>query len=552
MIAIQLSNAFYRKLKGAVALTLSCIILSPPCFGSQYKSFSGKPDPWQAADILEVREQVDRLQRLRQNPNASREELLLLRACLLRKILRGVLEVRQYCNKLDLERAYTYDIMQKETRRQALVSQMFTLANFAQLSTFYTLEPFMRLQEQFVTSAVFTTVSGSLNTTISTLSRVHGALAKASHVAPPPVLGNLVEGGPIDTSGMPPLLDRYFDARSPGSDKSRRQELFAFWLSQYRIDASRREHLCSLADRKRASLKLLRSRILLLWSLHTAVQQFDWDLLALLKLVSTPADQLAAGGSGRTAADSNEVARFLGLGSYVDELKSLKSSGQEVDRENELELLVLEKTLEGALDIQAATDRVDEDLYYNYHIVLSDLLGSRAKWLQLNYDANFLQSGILGINAGRLYLLKESFQGDRLFVISGGMGTALTTLAALQMHGFWRKSDTGPNSLAEIFNLHPQTDYRFSPFVSQLLNSPPPGSIDGKSRRERLNEAWRRNHVTTMNLDSAKTLQAVSAMPSHKNDTINVVKNRITLLHSLKKELESFQVEALDVLRMTE
>ncbi len=536
------------------ALLMCCIIFANQCHARTENILSSRPDPFQAAEILGVRSQVERLELLRKDPGADREEILLLRALILRKILRGSLEVRQYCNRLDLERAYTYDIMQKEARRQTFVGQIFTAANFAQLSTFYTLEPFMRMQDQFKTSAIFTTVSGSLNTSISTLSRVHSALAKANNVAPPAVLGNLVEGGPVDGSRMPPLLDSFFDAPLPNSGKTRRQEIYSFWLRQYGIDASDKENLCSLADKKKASLNLLRSRILLLWSLRTAVLQFDCDLLALLKKIGVSQEQISGSSSSSSAssATESELARSLRILPQMEEVRRLKQSGADFDRIIELEVLILERTLEGALEIQVATDKVDEELYYNYHIVLSDLASSRAKWLQLNYDANFLQSGILGIVAGKLYLSKHTFAGDQMFVISGSNGTALTLLAAMQMHGFWRKVDTGPNSLADILGLKAREDYRFSTFVSKLLNSPPPGSVDGKSRRELLNEEWRRSNLTTMDLDSPKTLQAVSAMPSHRYDTIKVVKNRIALLQSLKKELESFQAEALNVLVSTE
>ncbi|MBK9203696.1 MAG: hypothetical protein IPL73_14940 [Candidatus Obscuribacter sp.] len=124
----------------------------------------------------------------------------------------------------------------------------------------------------------------------------------------------------------------------------------------------------------------------------------------------------------------------------------MKQAGVDNQRVQELELHLLERTLTGALELQVATDKVDEDLYYNYHIALSELLQNRAKWLQYNYNANFLQSGILGIVAGRLYLSRHSYAGDRMFVISGSNGTALTLLAMLQMRGGKRKVDTSPKS----------------------------------------------------------------------------------------------------------
>lgn len=250
------------------------------------------------------------------------------------------------------------------------------------------------------------------------------------------------------------------------------------------------------------------------------------------------------------------MARSLKLSGCLNRIQLLKQAGNETaaesDQWSQLQLELLEKSLEGALELQVASDRVDEDLYYNYHIALSDLLQRRAKWLQYTYDANFIQNGILGIVAGRLYLARRSFDGDRMFVIGGSNGTALTTLAMLQMRGGKRKADSSANSLAEILSLSPDKDDRFSEFVSNLLNAPPPGSSDGKSRRELLNEAWKKANVTTMNLDSQKNRIAISSMPTHKFDTIKIIRNRIVLLHSLKKELEALQAEVLDLLQSTE
>ena len=85
----------------------------------------------QGADILGIRAPVDRLLAIQeQNGNSKNqsEDTLLLKSLILRKILRGVLEIRLACNKIDLELAYTYDVMQKEQRREAFIFELFNLA----------------------------------------------------------------------------------------------------------------------------------------------------------------------------------------------------------------------------------------------------------------------------------------------------------------------------------------------------------------------------------------------------------------------------------------
>lgn len=551
--------------KRIISVVLGLVLLAPPAVAVTKTPFGAyqQPSSEDTAQILGIKAQVERYKTLCRTPGASPEERLFLKTLILRKILRGVLEVRQACNKLDFERAYTYDILQKEERRQHFIYQLYNTANFAQLSTFYTLEPFMRIHDQFVTSAIFTTTSGSLNTAISSLSRLHNAVAKASNVAPPAVLANVIDGGPVDSTGLPPLVTKYLDAKAPNADKTRRELLFSNWMKYYKIDASKKGDLCAINDKKRVGVKLLRSRVLLLWSLHTFIQDFDRQLLVLLNTVQSAsgtsatgriADQSLAAGAEPVMLSSGaqEMAKSLNLLASLAELQQMKQSGVDSQRMQELEVHLLEKTLTGALELQVATDKVDEDLYYNYHIALSELLQNRAKWLQYNYNANFLQSGILGIVAGRLYLSRHSYAGDRMFVISGSNGTALTLLAMLQMRGGKRKVDTSPNSLAEVFKLQTDPDDRFSAFVSRLLNAPPPGSTDGKTRAELLNEAWRKAQITTMKLDSEQAQSAISAMPSHKYDTIKIVENRIVLLQSLKKELESFQGDVLAMLRSTD
>lgn len=223
--------------KRIISVVLGLVLLAPPAVAVTKTPFGAyqQPSSEDTAQILGIKAQVERYKTLCRTPGASPEERLFLKTLILRKILRGVLEVRQACNKLDFERAYTYDILQKEERRQHFIYQLYNTANFAQLSTFYTLEPFMRIHDQFVTSAIFTTTSGSLNTAISSLSRLHNAVAKASNVAPPAVLANVIDGGPVDSTGLPPLVTKYLDAKAPNADKTRRELLFSNWMKYYKL-----------------------------------------------------------------------------------------------------------------------------------------------------------------------------------------------------------------------------------------------------------------------------------------------------------------------------
>jgi hypothetical protein len=390
-----------------LSVFLCWLIVSPPVFAyTNTNTVSvgySKSDAMEAAEILGARSQVNRLLLLQKEAGSTdnhREEITLLKGTVVRKIYRGVLEVRQACNKTDLELAYTYDVMKKEARRQQLIDSLFNLAIFANLSTFYTMEPFARIHKKFAKSAIFTTTGSSVGALLTTTSKVHGRFAAASHVAPPRILEDLIDGAPVDTRSMPPLVSKFLDGTAIGSAKCRREEMFAVWKKSYGIDASKPENLFGIAGKNRASINYLNSRILLLWSLHTYVQDFDRELLSLLKLIRGSAggqkiDAQSCATEYTTGAC--EVVKLLKINSQVDELIALRKSHTENDRRDELETYILERTLEGALEVQVAADKVDEELNYNYHIILAQLLQRRAKWLQYNYNLNFLQSSILGI-----------------------------------------------------------------------------------------------------------------------------------------------------------
>jgi len=517
-------------------------------------------DAYQAAEILQIRPAVDRLLALEQEGNqpiSTIDERLSLRALILRKIFVGTLDVRSASNKVKLERSYTYGIMQREQAKQASVNQFLNQLNFAQFATLYTIEPYSRIHLQFKQSAILGCIGAGIGTTLPIIGILYNKHSKAHDTSPPPFLSSILNGGPVDASQMPPVIERFLNTPKPGDQISRKETMFALWKKQYGVDAANKSSLCSLQDNSGKSMGVLGKRISLLSSLNTFIEDFDPQLLALLQMVQSPSrSPSSVEGNGLGAlglkVEAIEAAHLLKIEPTVQELLRLNKEGGNTSRRAELEINLLETVLAGMLDMRAATGKIDQEVNYAYDVVLSHLLRQRGQRLQRNYDANFIQTGIFGAIAGLLFLKGQSKAGNEMFVIQGSIGTGLSALGLWLMRGGSRKVDTPPNSLAQFFHPNTQNEYRFSPLISDYLDSPEPGSKDGKSRRDFLLARWKERHVATMNLDDKTNQLKLAAMSPTERDTIKVVRNRIDLMQSLKARLEEIDSDFLALIEATE
>lgn len=470
----------------------------------------------------------------------------------------GALEVRESCQKLDIELAYTYGVQYRAQSHVDMVNNIFNLANFCQFGVLYSIEGYSRMKKQFVQSGILTCTGAGVGTALPTANILYNKMFKARHVSPSKQFPFL-SGGPVDAKGLPEHVTRFLDTPAPGSTQTRREEMYALWKRRYGVDASNPLNLAAINDEKSKSMGELNKRILLLWSLHTYVQDFDVLLVALLRRIKR--DDLLIGTcsvpSGMTLSNSvspsaADAIRLMQIEPLALELIHLNKTDPNNPRRRRLELCFLESVMLGGLDVRVACNKIDEELNYAHDVALSEMLGRRGKGLQLNFEANFIHNGIFGGIAGLLYLKKYTKAGNEMFVISSGIGTVLSALALLQMHGGWRKRDTPPNSLAALYNLETQSEYQFSPLVSAYLNTPDPLSKKVQSRRDELYELWKKHKAATMNMKVKKNQEKVAAMPSIPRDTIRILRNRIALLTGLKAMFGRFDPEILAALKSTD
>lgn len=542
-----------------------CLLVQPwfffaPAFISPATALGLLPvDAAQAADILGIRQEVEQLVALRGSKASSAHEQYqhnAQRALVLRKIFEAVLQVQAAENRLEFELEYTYNVLNREQRKVNTVNQIFNVVNFAQLSTLYGLfEPYSRMNKQFKQSAIGTSVGSGLAITLPVLNILYNRFAKASHLTPPTFMSSVLDGKPVDGSNLPPLVVRYLDSPIPGTDskKSRREILNGLWKERYHADMSKPETLCGLDDGKSKKSFVLNSRIVLLWSLRTTIEGFNSDLLALLNQVRgsqfSEIEQGRIGSSTAYGGAADEAARLLHLEPVLAELRSLEGSGESSERKFELQVTLLETLLSGFLDLRTASDRCQQELNYQYDVVLAHLMARRGRFLQKTYQANFIQTGTHGACAGWSYLNGYPKAGNQLFIISNSIGLALTTVSLLGTHGGWTKNKSEPNSLADFFDLRANGKHGFSPLVWNYLNSSSTKRADGKSRRQCLQELWSKQNVSTISLKKSSNIDKLANMPSCKWDSIKLVNNRIALLTSLQEQFWQFDAELLELLR---
>lgn len=550
-IAILLAHAF--MLTSCLQFTLPPALLASPAGVNKQQN----AEAMHAAEVLGVKSQVERyLTLLRGSAQESyQNEQLALKTLILRRTLTGFVQVRQASNKTDIELTYAYDVLRRQQEKQKSFFEALNLFNFTQLGILYTIAPYSRINKQFIQSSVLGLIQAGVGMGVPVLSILYGRYYSFKKEAPPELLKNSLGGAPVDGSKLPPLINKFMDSPAPGKTQARRQEMFDFWKINFGVNPADPSTLTSLNDNKRGTIGMLNKRIVLLWALRTQVQAFDQELMALSNLVKTPPGQSAQSRTGnlsdaRLNRQAEEAARLLKIASEAAELIELNKNFSSGKRKQELDALVLERALNGTIEVRIATDKVDQELHYCYDIALADLTARRAAGLQKNFEANFIQNGVLISIAKYLFLKNYGKAANELIVISGGLSVGLSALALIQGRGGRRLMPSEPNSLAEFLGLD-LSRFSFSPLMTDFLNQPNMEANDGKSRKDFLLDLWKREHISQLNLNSEKNQSKLAGMPPAKYDSIKILLSRIALLSSLKANLEFFDEDLHELVKAT-
>jgi hypothetical protein len=556
-----------------VSLLVCCLVLFNAvrayAIPSEISHTAIPPMAAEAADILGVSSHVQRVIVLQGEINrgakgAPQNELLWRKSVILRKILLGYLEVRRTTDCIDVALDDTYDSLDKVTRSRDRKVQLANIANFTQFGCLFNTAAYCRLKAKSLESSILGIAAATLTITFSTLALGLSYTGTSKDFSPPNALADFFALGSAAECRLPDHIDKFLNAIPVGAKRSRREESLERWKTRYRVDTSNQAALTELSglrQRKHGEpIGLLNQRLVLLYGLNALVEEFDGELLELLTLIETPASSIENSTQISTTAEAAalkpeaiEVARLLKIQPQVARLMALRAGSMIPVSDTEqldLEVLLLEKILGGALEVRNVVDRIDHEKHYELDIVLSDLIRKRHAAIQLNNTANFTQTGVQKSIANALYIKGKATYATEILMVMSGVNIGLSTLALYQARGGKRKLDSETNVLAHLFELDPPDRYRLSPFMAEFLNSVPPGAKTATTRKQQLVEHWKKHQILNEGADQKrlKRLSAMQEMHGKRSESIELVTTRIRMLFDVRALVETLDGGLLDLL----
>lgn len=506
----------------------------------------------EASDILGVRSNVDRIIELQAAGGAPSEELLWNKAIVLKQILLGYLEVRQTSDLLDEAVDETYDSIDKQVRSVNRRVELVNTINFTTFGILFNTAAADRLKKNFAQSNILTWVSASLTAGL-------GAVA----------VGLAYTGSPIDrcrpnplaaifgldkaSVPLPELVSKYIDGSTPGKTQSRRSELLDLWKTKFGVHkSSASEQVLSAESPKRhhASLHLLNQRLALLFSLNALVEQFDSELLSLLRAIestsvpTTDGSTLAA--NDQLGAPGLEAAKLLGVercaATIINVNRTSARNGADLQT-LALDLFVLEKILGAALEVRQVVDRVDREKHYQFDILLPQLVRVRDRVNLLTNTATFTEIGVLKNIAAEEFHTHRNNAGNTTLMAMDAIAVLLSTANLAYLKLYHHKQESPVNILANIFKIDPNEN-QFSSLIFSYLESVPPGSVNGHTRKQQLIDHWKLT-------DKHRTAEALSSSPSmhgKRVETIDLVNRRVQMLFDVRGIVETLDTGLLQLL----
>lgn len=545
-----------------IALSLTCLLIGQSVLPFAVFAASEARDPSgmnEAADILGVRNHVERILALQAAGGAPSEELLWNKAIVLRQLLLGYLEVRQTSDLLDEAIDDTYDAIDKQVRTVNRRVELANVANFTTFGVLFNIGAAERLSKRFNNSNYLTFVSASLTAGIGAAAVALSYSGASKDRTRPNPLSNIFG---LDTVSvpLPELVNKYINATPKGKTQSRKQAMLELWKSEFALSekANSREALAAEStQRHRVSVGFLNKRLALLFSLNALAEEFDSELLALLrKIESTSVPAQATNDSIQAVANhigapGLEAAKLLQVEQCAADLIHMKMAGAGYGTDLQalsIDLYMLEKILGASFEVRQLVDRIDREKHYQFDVLLPQLIRVRDRVNLLSNTANFTEIGVLKNIAGRDFVLSKTAAGAQKILIMDALSVAIANANFAFLKLYRRKQDSEVNSLANIFNFDVPSECRFSPLISSYLESVPPGSTNGMTRKQQLLDRWKRVGRLSNKKGSAEALASLPSMHNKRAETIDLVNKRVEMLFDVSGAVETLDAELLQLL----
>jgi hypothetical protein len=261
------------------------------------------PRAAEAADLLKVRPYVEYLFKLRRDgstrPGLADKRVTAIKLNIYRKMAIGALEVRKCTARIDRELAYAYDTEATvSARRNKLVARTNTI-NFLQFGVLGAIRTGMLMNGHnshaiLDSSNYLRSTSSGLGVILTTLTFMEMKSGNRKIDTDPNSLAGIYSIESARPLYLPGMVWTFLNAVPPDAKNgvSRREILLKQWQALRQLDPANVPRIHSIAaapekeDETTESIRTLNDRIFMLHDLHAMIEQFDFELYELQKVVS--------------------------------------------------------------------------------------------------------------------------------------------------------------------------------------------------------------------------------------------------------------------------
>lgn len=243
---------------------------------------------------------------------------------------------------------------------------------------------------------------------------------------------------------------------------------------------------------------------------------------------------------------AKEVSQLIGVTALLERLTVVRSaepqSQKNLPRLEELWIRqgITEAVLACSLEVDGVLAEIDAETAQ-----INDIRGylelRRDRIVGVNTLANIISSGGMGIVSSLLQMKQNTARwGNGVGATSGGASMVLSLVGIRQQRGGQRTLGEAPNMLAQVLNRKPEFHSSYPEEVWMYLNSVPPSTSDGETRRQRLIRDWT-ELGRILKSDSPKEQQRIelltSSISSRKELTIDLLADRAAMLQDVRSRV---------------
>lgn len=247
-----------------------------------------------------------------------------------------------------------------------------------------------------------------------------------------------------------------------------------------------------------------------------------------------------------------DMAEQLEVMPIIKQLELFESQPK-LDAATEIERIRLKQNLTfkislAQLQVRDVTAKIEHELAYINRLngVLQE---QRDKAIKLNSIENVVASGGISQMGNTLSYMTNQVPNNTFQVIASTATIGLGAWALKKQQGGAHRMEPDPNMLAQVFNIPPDANSTYAPFVWKYLNRP---AVNARQTRlAALFDYWRKFDVIPKNLNTPQSRRRIAILTNtaiNGRATIDVFNDRSDLLADLRSEVFQCDMDLLELL----